>query len=383
VLPSKILVVDDSSDNVKLLTKLLTGNGYSVLQAYSGSEALSVLEKEQPDLILLDIMMPEMSGYEVCRKVRENPATTLLPVVMVTALDAAQERIKGIEAGADDFITKPINLHELLARVQSLLRIKALHDKIKAQAIELAQVLHALGDIGHDVKNMLTPVVMGASILHEELDRLFSSHPELAVNRIQQSCNMVIGMLRNSARRIQDRVKEIGDCVKGFSSPPHFAPCCMADIVENVIESLRLSAEEKKVNIATQGLRTLPMIMADESRIYNAFYNLINNAIPETPSGGSITISGETAPDAGYILVAVADTGRGMPADVRDSLFTARAISRKPGGTGLGTKIVKDVVRAHNGEISVESNEGKGTSFHIRLPLSPENFRGPQPAVGE
>ena len=383
MLPSKILVVDDSSDNVKLLTKLLTGNGYTVLKAYAGREALSLLEREQPDLILLDIMMPEMSGYDVCRKVRENPVTALLPVIMVTALDATHERIKGIEAGADDFITKPINLHELLARVQSLLRIKELHDKVKAQAIELAQVLHALGDIGHDVKNMLTPVVMGASILHEELDRLFSSHPELAVNRIQQSCNMVIGMLRNSARRIQDRVKEIGDCVKGFSSPPHFAPCCMADIVENVIESLRLSAEEKKVNIATQGLRTLPMIMADESRIYNAFYNLINNAIPETPSGGSITISGETAPDAGYILVAVADTGRGMPADVRDSLFTARAISRKPGGTGLGTKIVKDVVRAHNGEISVESNEGKGTSFHIRLPLSPENFRDPQPAVGE
>jgi CheY-like chemotaxis protein len=380
---SKILVVDDIVDNVKLLTKLLTGNGYSVLQAYSGSEALSVLQKEQPDLILLDVMMPEMSGYEVCRKVRENPATTLLPVVMVTALDATQERIKGIQAGADDFITKPINLHELLARVQSLLRIKVLHDKVKAQAIELAQVLHALADIGHDVKNMLTPVVMGASILHEELDRLFSNQPETAVNRIQQSCNMVIGMLRNSARRIQDRVKEIGDCVKGLSAPPRFAPCRVADVVENVIQTLRLPADEKKLNIATEGLRTLPVIMADESRLYNAFYNLINNAIPETPPDGSITIRGETVSDAGCILLAVVDTGRGMPPEVRDSLFTACAISRKPGGTGLGTQIVKDVVSAHNGEISVESMEGTGTAVYIRLPISRENFCDPQPAVGE
>src|SRR5438105_14443016 len=118
---SKILVVDDVVDNVKLLDKLLTVNGYSVLKAHSGREALSALETELPDLILLDVMMPEMSGYEVCQKVRENPATALLPIIMVTALNAAEERIKGIQAGADDFISKPINMAELIARVCSLL----------------------------------------------------------------------------------------------------------------------------------------------------------------------------------------------------------------------------------------------------------------------
>jgi signal transduction histidine kinase len=302
---------------------------------------------------------------------------------MVTALDASKERIKGIEAGADDFITKPINGHELLARVRSLLRIKALHDKVQTQAIELAQVLNALGDIGHDVKNMLTPVVMGAGILHEELNQLFSIHPDTELNRIQRSCNMVIGMLQTSARRIQDRVKEIGDCVKGLNTPPHFAPCCVADVVENAIQALRVPAQEKNLNIAIKDLRTLPEILADEGRLYNVFYNLINNAIPETPPDGSITISGDIASDAACILLEVSDTGRGMPPEVRDSLFTSRAISRKPGGTGLGTKIVKDIVRAHNGEISVVSEEGKGTFFHIRLPISPENFCDPQSAIGE
>jgi adenylate cyclase len=128
--PSKILVVDDTPHNVKLLADLLTAKGYAVVTAASGAQALEKLAKEQPDLALLDVVMPEMSGYEVCRKIRANPATATLPVVMVTALDPVQERVKGIEAGADDFLTKPINQAELLARVKSLLRIKVLHDEL-------------------------------------------------------------------------------------------------------------------------------------------------------------------------------------------------------------------------------------------------------------
>ena len=136
--PAKILVVDDTPKNVKLLADLLAVKGYSVITAESGREALAQLEAERPDLVLLDVVMPEMSGYEVCRKIRENAATRILPVVMVTALDPAEERIKGIEAGADDFLAKPINQAELLARVRSLLRIKQLHDQVEAQAVELS-----------------------------------------------------------------------------------------------------------------------------------------------------------------------------------------------------------------------------------------------------
>ncbi len=137
--PAKILVVDDTPKNVKLLTDLLTVKGYSVVTAASGREALEQVESEQPDLVLLDVVMPEMSGYEVCRKIRENPTTGILPVVMVTALDPGEERIKGLEAGADDFLTKPINQAELLARVRSLLRIKELYDTCHVQAAQLAE----------------------------------------------------------------------------------------------------------------------------------------------------------------------------------------------------------------------------------------------------
>ncbi len=137
--PAKILVVDDTPKNVKLLADLLAVNGYDVLTAGSGKEALAKLEAEHPDLMLLDVVMPEMSGYEVCQKIRENPATRLLPVVMVTALDPAEERVKGLDAGADDFLAKPINRPELLARVSSLLRIKRLQDEVQRQAAELSE----------------------------------------------------------------------------------------------------------------------------------------------------------------------------------------------------------------------------------------------------
>ncbi len=128
--PAKILVVDDTANNVKLLKDLLTMRGYAVVTASSGLEGLEQIDKERPDLVLLDVMMPGMNGYDVCRRIRENPATGVLPVMMVTALDPGQERIKGLEAGADDFLTKPINQPELLARVRSLLRIKELWDQV-------------------------------------------------------------------------------------------------------------------------------------------------------------------------------------------------------------------------------------------------------------
>jgi adenylate cyclase len=126
----RILVVDDTPVNVKLLADLLGAKGYATVTAASGPEALEKIEKERPDLVLLDVMMPGMTGYEVCKKVRENPETVMLPIVMVTALDPGQERVKGIEAGADDFLSKPINQPELLARVRSLLRVKTLHDEL-------------------------------------------------------------------------------------------------------------------------------------------------------------------------------------------------------------------------------------------------------------
>jgi class 3 adenylate cyclase len=136
---AKILVVDDTPNNVKLLSDVLAVKGYAVATASSGEEALAKLPLERPDLVLLDVMMPGLSGYDVCGRIRADPQTALLPVVLVTALDPERERIKGIEAGADDFLTKPINQGELFARVRSLLRVKALQDEVRRQAEALKE----------------------------------------------------------------------------------------------------------------------------------------------------------------------------------------------------------------------------------------------------
>ena len=137
--PARILVVDDVPTNVRVLAKILDSHGYEVDTAAGGKEALNRIAANRPEIVLLDVMMPDMSGYEVCRAIRADPATAILPVVLVTALDDTEERVKGIEAGADDFLTKPIRQHELLARVRSLLRIKSFHDTIQLQAAQLAE----------------------------------------------------------------------------------------------------------------------------------------------------------------------------------------------------------------------------------------------------
>ncbi len=142
--PAAILVVDDTPANVKLLVDVLSVSGYTATAASNGEDALAQIATDSPDLILLDIMMPGLSGYDVCRRIRADPDTALLPVVLCTSLDPQQERIKGIEAGADDFITKPINRPELLARVKSLLRIKALQDEVRSQAALLEDWNHQL-----------------------------------------------------------------------------------------------------------------------------------------------------------------------------------------------------------------------------------------------
>jgi signal transduction histidine kinase len=240
------------------------------------------------------------------------------------------------------------------------------------QEAKVAEVVRLLGDISHDVKNLLMPVVMGAGLLHDEIVELcetLRSREEKNVHASLRLCNEAITMLQEASRRIQDRFKEIADCVKGLTAPAAFEECEVEAIVEEVIRALQLMARERGVEIKTEGLQNIPTVVADHRRLFNAFYNLINNAIPELPPGGHVTIRGDVSSDRQTVLLTVADTGRGMPSDIRDSLFSSRAISRKPGGTGLGTKIVKDVVDLHGGTIRVESEVNRGTTFYISIPV--------------
>lgn len=242
------------------------------------------------------------------------------------------------------------------------------------QEAKLAEMVRLLGDISHDIKNLLMPVVVGAELMHGELKDLWGDALTRGDKQAKESFerfNEVVGMVENSSRRMQDRVKEISDCVKGLSAPPEFARCNIDKVIIEVVDTLKWWSEQKGVSIRTPGLDRTPDLMADERRLFNALYNLINNAIPEVPPGGTITVSAREEPIGVALYVTIEDTGKGMPPEIRDSLFTPAAKSSKHGGTGLGTKIVKDVVDAHHGKITVESELGVGTTFHIYLPLKP------------
>ncbi|MDE3035090.1 MAG: HAMP domain-containing histidine kinase, partial [Nitrospirota bacterium] len=239
---------------------------------------------------------------------------------------------------------------------------------------KLAEMVHRLAGISHDVNNMLVPILMSRQMVTVELERLVGTLPPEQAAKAYPSlklCHDALNTQREAAQRIQDRMQEVSDCVKGRRSLPEFTPCRVAEIVDGVVKILGFVADEKGLALRTEGLDGLPLIVADRRCLYSMFYNLVNNAIPEVPAGGAITVHGSLDKAGAAVLLSVMDTGRGMPKDVRDSLFTGRAVSHKAGGTGLGTKIVKDAVDVHGGQITVESQEGIGTKFLIRLPLEP------------
>ncbi|MBI5833968.1 MAG: GAF domain-containing sensor histidine kinase [Armatimonadetes bacterium] len=255
---------------------------------------------------------------------------------------------------------------------------------------QLAVVVNLMGDISHDVKNMVTPVSVCAQTLefmfedlYDRLDDVSGKLPaplaaelESATSSLRDFYPEAVRMFLDGSDQVQARVREIADCVKGIVAEPTFEPSAINDVVQSVATPLRLVAERAGLVIDLSGLTDdLPLVPMDQKQVYNCVYNLVNNAIPETPEGGSIFVRTRLDRAADFhdgdehLVLEVGDTGRGMPEHVRAKLFTKDAVSTKPGGTGLGTKIVGNVVAAHDGQISVASEQGVGTVFTLRFPL--------------
>lgn len=246
-------------------------------------------------------------------------------------------------------------------------------------------VMNLIGDISHDVKNLLTPVETGAQTLEFMLEGMFAdldaalrdsdadqrAAVEQSVSSVREFYPEAVAMIVDGARDAQERVREIADAIKGVISEPHFETSDFGERAEAVAKVLRLVAERQGVAIDLSGIEFRGPVELDRKGIYNALYNLVNNAIPETPAGGTIAVRSRPLDRDGVpgIEIQVADTGRGMPDHVRQRMFSDHAVSTKPGGTGLGTRIVRNVVEAHGGTIRVDSEAGKGTCFTIWLPL--------------
>ena len=308
--PGRLLVVDDTAINLKLLADLLTAKGYVVTTATSGPDALARIDAEPLDLVLLDVMMPGMSGYEVCRKIRENPATAMLPVVMVTALDPAQERVKGIEAGADDFLTKPIHQPELLARVRSLLRVKTLWDQVselnrtlEARVAEQVAQLERLGRL----KRFFSPQLAEAIVSGGAEDPLRSHRREITVVFLDlrgftafaetSEPEEVMGVLREYHAAMGQLILEhegtlerfTGDGMMIFFNDPTPVPnpqeravrmaVAMRDRVEELVRAWRKRGYELDLGVGiAQGYATLGAIGFEGRSDYGAIGTVTNLA---------------------------------------------------------------------------------------------------------
>lgn len=362
----KILCVDDEPKNLKLAADLLQLWGYDVVTAGDGEAALEVLQTTKPDLILLDVMMPKLDGYEVCRRIKSAKETQFIPVVMLTALSEKEDRIKGIEADADDFISKPFDKEELKARVKSLLRIKSLHDKLE-ESYETLKHLESLKDslthmIVHDLNNPLTGIMCNLQLLQMEIGKTLGD---------EQRNSLEIALLSSEdMKRMIENLLDINKMEEG-KIKLRCEDFKLDKAAGEVVERMQVTARWENKSILLKAGEQLPDIYADKELVKRVIANLINNALKHIPQKGTIQVKLAFKSDEHVFYVQVEDNGEGIPKEYLEKVFDkfVQVEDKKARmGRGLGLTFCKMAVEAHGGKIWVESDMGKGSVFTFTLP---------------
>lgn len=367
-----ILIVDDTPTNLDLLSAVLQRKGYAVRPVISGEMALKVLEKTTPDLILLDVMMPEMNGYEVAERLKADERFADTPIIFLSALDDAQAKVKALHAGGVDYITKPFNNDEVLARIgthlelhQRRLEVEQLREADRQSFDRLSKMKDdIMGMASHDLKNPLS-IIMTSIYLLEEMVDMGDEDVAYFVTRIQKSADRMRTLIHD--------LLDIARIETGLGL--NIEPVAWDGFVKEHVQAFLPTAQEKSQTLnLTQSYRG-GNVMIDPSRIAQVLDNLISNAIKYTPEGGAINVQCEAQGENLHIMVS--DTGLGIPKEALGRLFDAfyrveTPEHRDEDGTGLGLSIVKSIVEQHHGVILVESTLGKGTQFEVVLPLNLE-----------
>jgi signal transduction histidine kinase len=368
-LAARILVVDDEPRNVLLLQDLLESRGYTVWTAADGQQGLALAQDRSPDVVLLDVMMPRLNGFDVCRRLKADQRTAMIPVLLVTSLNAREDRLAGIGAGANDFITKPIDTGDLLLRVRNAVTTKRLHDEVTSQFLKL-QELEAARDtlthmIVHDLRSPLTGlqayldllrVAVAAGSTGEVLE--FARDAHALAEHLKEMVSQVLDVSRLESgdmplsRRDTDLVELLPGAVASLGPPP------------SGIAIVYEAAEQ-------------PFVVAcDRDVVTRVVANLVGNAFKFAPRRGEVRIGLEAS--NGVVRVTVTDNGPGVEPEHRKVIFekfgqAPLGQAGKARSSGLGLTFCKLAVEAHGGKIGVDSRNGGGARFWIELPreLSP------------
>lgn len=370
-----ILVVDDIEANRDVLSRRLEKQGYDVATAKNGVRALEKLRTQSFDLVLLDIMMPEMNGYEVLQTIQNDETLRHIPVVMISALGEMDSVVRCVEMGAADYLTKPFNPTLLKARIGASLEKKRAHDRethLFAQLQEnygRLQELEKLRDnlthmIIHDLRTPLTSVIMGMQTLEVTGD-LNDDQREM-LNIAVSGGETLLGMINDllDVEKLESGTMQLDLAVL---SP--------TELVDSAIVQVATLVESKQLSLLRHVAADLPTLRGDENKLRRTLVNLLGNAIKFTPSGGTITVETRQSEDAQSVVFDVKDTGEGIPPESFERIFEkfGQVESRQAGrmmSTGLGLTFCKLAVEAHGGHIGVESVIGEGSTFCFALPLT-------------
>jgi two-component system sensor histidine kinase/response regulator len=364
-----ILVVDDTEDNLDFLEFALKRKPFKMLRAVSGRECIALAKRNKPDIILLDIQMPEMDGFQTLEILKADPSTSQIPVIFLTAQRKDPQSIeRGLALGANEFLTKPIDTEELLVRVRMLLRVKKLEMELERTKADFTAMLV------HDLRSPLSGIKSVLEYFKETLDQN---------NSLSQEQGMLFDSVNDSAERMLGLINDILDLSKLESGNISLdvQDVDLHLVVDMITRDFRMQYKKKDATIDVDLPSDLPAVKIDINRVGQVLMNLLSNALKFIPKGGNVKVSVALQEDHNpvtkdmdqFLKVSVRDSGMGIPAEELPFIFdrykqASTAKKTKVKGTGLGLAVCKLIVEAHGGSIYAESELGKHTTFHFTLP---------------
>ena len=378
-----ILVADDVPANVELLFDQLHVLGFRALAAVDGPSALAACFEQRPDLCILDVSMPagdlggddRNTGFEVCRRIKRDPRTARIPVIFVTALNDTTDRVKAIEAGGDDFLTKPHNRLVLGARVRSLLKLKAATDALEESARKMKELEKLRDDlmkmIVHDLKSPLTSILATVEMLMDGDFGAVTPEQKSALGDCEGKAEDLLALIEDllEVRRIEETALKL-----------NLEPVAPGALLTEIVHEWNHRFQQDRASATVEAAEDAPVFHADRPLIKRVIGNLIQNAL--THSATAVKLHLSVRRDGDGVLFTVSDNGPGIPPEYHEIIFRKFEQVRTPNAprvrsSGLGLAFCKLVVESHGGRIWVQSaGEGQGSAFHFSLPATP-----PSPVV--